>query len=48
MANPWQYHRFGRSINRQKESDSSWWQIPIAGVKQPLGKAGGPARKYNL
>ena len=30
MANPWQHHRFGRSICRQKESGSSWWQIPIA------------------
>ena len=30
MANPWQHHRFGRSICRQKESGSSCWQIPIA------------------
>ena len=29
---------FGRSIYRWKESGSSWWQIPIAFVKQPLVK----------
>ena len=38
MANPWQHHRFGRNIVRQKESGSSWWQIPIACVKQPSVK----------
>ena len=43
MVNPWQHHRFGRSIYHQKESGSFWWQIPIA-----LGKAGGSAREYNL
>ena len=32
MVNPWQHHRFGRSIYHQKESGSSWWQIPIACV----------------
>ena len=38
MVNPWQHHRFGRSIYHQKESGSSWWQIPIACVKQPWVK----------
>ena len=35
MANPWEHHRFGRNIFRQKESGPSWWQIPITYVKQP-------------
>ena len=48
MANPWQHHRFGRSIYRKKESGSSWWQIPYSLRKTTLGKAGGSAREYNL
>ena len=52
MANPWQHHRFGRSICRQKKKKKKKWLFLVANSnslrKTTLGKAGGSVREYNL